>query len=192
MSKPPKSRPPKTPRPPKPPIKGNISDEDVDGHVGLIQEKLIGRFVVSWAKLEARMGDAIAMLLGLEFKYGRIITSRLDATGLIKVLREVGELRLPENDFHRLSLLCDKIDIRREDRNLIVHGSWGRILKGNIPHVMSLKLKGGEPDEIISEGFPHKRMQELIHDIRSLHRTLQDLLKLDTYPEKPRDPPSGE
>jgi len=160
--------------------------------VGLIQEKLIGRFVVRWAKLEARMGDGIAKLLNLEFKYARLITSRMDAVNLIKLLREAGEVRLPIAEFHKLSALCDRIDIRREERNLIVHGSWGRQIAGNIPHVMSLRLKGGGPEEIISEEFPHRRMQRIISDIRTLSIELTDLLKLPTYEEKSDGQPTGE
>src|SRR5712672_1255861 len=116
-------KPPKTPRPKKPPIQRHVPGDEGINSIGMIQEKLIGRFVVEWAKLEACMGDAITDLFGVEFTYGRLIVSRMDATGLIKMLRDAGALRLPQRDFHKISLICDRIDILRDDRNLIVHGS---------------------------------------------------------------------
>src|SRR6266478_2597060 len=97
----------------------------------------MGRSVVAWAKLEACMGDGSTRLFGLEFEYGKMIASRMDATGLIKVLMHVGTL--PQKDFNKLSVICDKIDIFRDDRNLIVHGSWGRASDGT-PHVLSLRI----------------------------------------------------
>jgi hypothetical protein len=99
-------KPPKTPRPKKPPIQPAIPGDDVSGSIGLIQEKLIGRAVVEWAKLEACMGDAITRLFGLEFEYGRLIVSRMDATALIKTLRDAGALRLPQEKFNKLSVIC--------------------------------------------------------------------------------------
>lgn len=170
-------KPPKTPRPQRPPIQPPNPLDQAEPTIGLIQEKLIGRAVVEWAKLEACMGGAIHSLLGIEFMYGRIVTSRLDATNLIKMLREVGALKLEESDFHKLGVLCDKIDIRREDRNLIVHGSWGRNKGSNIPMALSLRIKGG-PNEVVSETFPDTRMKEIIADIQSLKWDLIHLLKL--------------
>jgi hypothetical protein len=174
------TKPPKTPRPIKPPIQRADPSDVGDPTIGLIQEKLIGRAVVEWAKLEACMGDAIGKLLNLEFQYTRLITARMEAVALLRLLRDVGELRLEESDFHKLSVICDKIDIRREDRNLIVHGSWGRtsaVGNGTIAIALSLRIKG-DPNEVASESFSHTRMQAIIADIQSLKWDLIRLVKL--------------
>ena len=181
-------KPPKTSRPKKPPIQPAVPGEEFTGTIGLIQEKLIGRAVVAWAKLEACMGDAITRLLGLDFEFGRLIVSRMDATLLIKTLREVGALRLPQKDFHILSVICDRIDILRDDRNLIVHGSWGRSHAGT-PQVMSLRIKGSGPDAVVAETFPDNRMRKAIKMILAVKWDLIGLLTLDELPEKEFGPP---
>jgi len=80
--------------------------------------------VVAWSKLEACMEDLIWSLLEVEIEEGRIMTARVDAVGKIRMLRELGELEMPEEMFHRLSPTLDEIDVLRDDRNFIVHGSW--------------------------------------------------------------------
>jgi hypothetical protein len=182
------AKPPKTPRPQKPPILPARADHVINPTIGLIQEKLIGRAVVEWAKLEACMGDAIQKMLGLDFEYGRIVTGRLDATNLIRMLREVGNLYFEEADFHSLSTICDKIDMRREDRNLIVHGTWGRSDDNTAPMALSLRIKG-DPSEIVSETFPGERMKAIIADTLSLKWELIRLVKLDVLPSKPPEQP---
>lgn len=181
-------KPPKTPRPKKPPIQPAVPGDESIGTIGLIQEKLIGRAIVEWAKLEACMGDAITRLFGVEFEYGRLIVSRMDATALIKTLRDVGILRLHQKDFHKLSVICDRIDVLREDRNLIVHGSWGRSA-GGTPQVMSLRIKGLEPTDVVAETFPDSRMRILIKTISAVKWDLIRMLKLNALPYKEFGPP---
>src|SRR5689334_11631608 len=41
------------------------------------------------------------------------------------MLRALGELKLPEQRLHVLSSILDKIDMLREERNLMVHGTLG-------------------------------------------------------------------
>ena len=120
------AKPPKVPRPVKPPIQPPRPGQIADPTIGLIQEKLIGRTVVEWSKLEACMEDGIWHLLNVPIETGRILTARLDAVVKIRLLRELGERLLPESNWHELSQILDKIDIRREDRNFIGHGTWGR------------------------------------------------------------------
>lgn len=182
------AKPPKTPRPQKPPILPPNPNDESDPTVGLIQEKLIGRTVVEWAKLEACMGDAIHKLVGMSFAVGRVFTARYDATTLIRMLRELGGLLMVESEFHRLSVICNKIDILREDRNLIVHGTWGREKGSYTPFALSLRIKS-DPNEVVSETFPYMRMKGIISDIQSLKWELITLMKLGvplgTPPERP-------
>jgi hypothetical protein len=184
------TKPPKTPRPQKPPIQPPDPNHVSDPTIGLVQEKLIGRAVVEWAKLEACMGDAIQELACMEFEVGRIFTARMDATSLLRTLREIGSLKLSESDFHALSQICDKIDIRREDRNLIVHGTWGRTVGQNTAFAISLRIKS-DPSVVVSETFPHRRMKEIISDIQSLKWVLIRLMKLGE-PRGPRYEPPPE
>jgi hypothetical protein len=185
------TRPPKTPRPPKSPIiRSDPHPETIDPTVSLIHEKLIGRTAIEWAKLEATMSDAIHSLLGVSLEYGRHVTSRMDATALIKMMRELGQLRLSEAEFHKLSVICDKIDIRREDRNLIIHGTWGRPFGDNMHHALSTRIKSDEPSRIVAETFPRTRMLEIISDIRSLKLALGKILLVAPPSTPGEQPPS--
>jgi hypothetical protein len=186
------TKPPKTPRPPKPPIKPAHPNHVPDPTIGLIQQKLIGRVIVEWAKLEACMGDAIHKLAGIEFEVGRIFTARLDAVTLLKTLRELGSLQLPESEFHQLSTICDKINIRRDDRNLITHGTWGRTKGQNDAFAVSLRIKSDDPSDVVSETFPHRRMKEITSDILSLKWDLIGLMKLREPLGTRYEPPPSE
>lgn len=182
------AKPPKTPRPQKPPIQPPDPTHVSDPTIGLLQERLIGRAVVEWAKLEASMGDAIRKLSGMNFEIGRVFIARMDATALLRTLREIGQLTLPEKDFHALSQICDKIDIRREDRNLIVHGTWGRKAGQTTAFAMSLRIKS-DPNVVVSETFPYTRMREIISDILSLKWELIRLVKIDEWLDTPPGQP---
>lgn len=174
-------KPPKTTRPKRPPIQKGPPAREIIGTIGLIQEKLIGRFVVEWAKLEACMGDAIIQLFGLEFEHGRIIIARMDANTLIRTLREIGQLRLSQEKYFELSKVCDLIDIAKDDRNLIVHGLWSRH-PDSTPQVLSLRAKGGLPDQVIAETFSDTRMRSLIKDTRDRKNELIQMFGLFDNP----------
>jgi hypothetical protein len=183
-------KPPKTPRPTKPPIIAYPGpDSPVMSPISLTHEKLIGRITTQWAALEACMGGAVMELLKVDFDAGRFVIARMDATALLRLLRDLGKLRLPETEFHKLSNICDRIDIRREDRNLIIHGTWGRVDGGSIPHAASLRIKPDDPNTIVSETFPTERLRSIIFEIQSLRSELVDLLKLEELLEKRREPP---
>jgi hypothetical protein len=187
------AKPPKTPRPPKPqimPYPG--SGEPSMSGIGLIHEKLIGRVSTQWAILETCMGGAIMELLKVDFEAGRYVIARMDATGLLRLLRDLGRLRLPETEFHKLSSICDRIDIRREDRNLIVHGTWGRADALADPQAASLRIKPDDPNTIISESFSTERLRSIVSEIQSLRTELVDLLKLYELLDKRFGPPHAE
>jgi hypothetical protein len=159
--------------------------------IGLIQEKLIGRVVVAWSRLERVMEEFIWVLLKLDIESGRIVTTRLDAVAKIKMLRQLGEIELEEVHFHKLSPILDHIDIMREDRNFIVHGVWGRNLNG-VPVALSLRPKPLAPDLIVSEEFPDNRMRYIVFEIDKSRIQVKLLVKeLSALPEK-SDPPHHE
>jgi hypothetical protein len=153
------------------------------------QERLIGRVVVAWAKLESALDGLIWHLLSLEIEDGRIITARLDAVAKIKMSRDLGNLNLSEEQFRQLSPILDRIDILREDRNHIVHGMWARNREG-IPITFSLRTKPLEPDQVVAEAFPDTRMRDIVHDIDAGKYKIMLLLKeLGASLDKPSLPP---
>jgi hypothetical protein len=145
-------------------------------NIGLNQEKWIGRVVVAWAKLEAIMSDFIWHLLKIDIELGRHITTRLDAVAKIKMLREFGPIVLTKDHWRLLSEILERIDILREDRNLIVHGSWGTNPAGE-PIAASLRTKPLEPDQAVSESFSAIRMRNIVHDIDAMKLSLMTLMR---------------
>jgi hypothetical protein len=166
--------PPKFPRPQKPPVLPADPNQEFDYTVSLQYERMIGRAIIAWSKLEASMEDLIWSLLNVEIEQGRVVTARVDAVGKIRILRELGQLVLPESMFHRLSPTLDEIDVLRDHRNFIAHGSWGRArYDGDWVHVcVSLRPKGPTPDVVVSESFSEKRMRAIIDGIERTKWTL--------------------
>ena len=167
--------PPRFPRPQKPPVLPVNPDQKVEPTVSMQYERLIGRVIVAWSKLEACMDDFIWSLLGVEIEQGRVMTARVDAVGKIRMLRELGQLELPEKLFHQLSPTLDEIDVLRDDRNFIAHGSWGRMGPYMAHVAVSLRPKPLAPDELVSETFSEKRMRGIIDGIERTKRTLIEL-----------------
>jgi hypothetical protein len=131
-------------------------------------EKLLGRFVVEWSKLEAVMDDLIWKFLNIPIEYGRIVTSHLDANGKIKLLRQLIETSFGHSShdyimFSYSAEILHHIDIIIVDRNLVVRGTFGRN-NNNISMAMSLRIRD-TPSTIVSETFDGIRMKDLIRKI---------------------------
>jgi hypothetical protein len=121
----------------------------------MMQERLIGRVVVVWAKLEGMLNDLIWVIQGKEMADGRNETERMQITPLIGTLRKlVKDVLDPEGmiaESSRIMALLDEIDNIKNRRNLIVHGSWGEI--HGIAAVGSLRTKADDPNNVIYEDW---------------------------------------
>lgn len=170
------AKPPKTPRPQKPAAAPPVENDWITPGVGMIQEKLIGRTVIAWAKLEAAMGRFVWLGFGLDMSTGRIITSRMDATSLIRTLRDLGPLKLREDQWFKLSSILDRIDQLRDDRNNVVHGNWARNRFG-CPIVLAIRQKSDAPETIIGEAFSGDRMRTICHKMDDLRLEVLHLMK---------------
>jgi hypothetical protein len=179
--------PPKFPRPQKPPVLPPRPDFWPDPTIAMQFERFIGRAVVGWSKLEACMEDFIWRLLDVPIEQGRIVTLRTDSVGKIRMLRQLGELILAEAQFHRLSPTLDEIDVLREDRNSIIHGTWGRSGPGGVHICLSLRPKGLAPDQVVAESFPEARIRSIIDATDRTKWVLIDLM--NELPASPNRPP---
>ncbi len=163
-------------RPQKPPIRPQHPDAIAYQTVPMSHEKLVGRFVIEWAKLEATMDDVIWNFLNLPIEYGRIVTSHMDTTGKTKMLRQLSETSFGHSypDYALHSYICellDHVDIIRIDRNLIVHGTWGRHYPTKVPMSLSLKIKD-KPSTVVSETFDDIRMRQLVDRVLAVKWSL--------------------
>jgi hypothetical protein len=154
----------------------------------MLTERLIGRAIVAWSKLENCIDDFIWALLAIPIEQGRIITVRMDAVRKIQALRRLGELVLLTEKFHTLSPILDRIDILREERNLIGHGSWGRSGYDRVTVVVSLKSEALKPDEVVSETFPDSRLRAVIGGIDEAKWQLIPLME-ERYASLDKSPP---
>jgi hypothetical protein len=152
----------KFPRPQKPPVLPSDPNQRVEPTITMQFERLIGRAVVAWSKLEACMEDFIWSLLNIPIEQGRVITLRTDTVGKIRMLRRLGEMALTESLFHRLSPALDEIDVMRDDRNSIVHGTWGRRGEDMMHINLSLRPQGLAQDDVVSQTFSEERMRAMI------------------------------
>lgn len=186
------AKPPKTPRPPKPPFIPLKPGERIDTRITDAHKIMMADVIERWAKLENCMDDLIWEILKVSFNVGRIITNRMDAAGKIKLLRQLGTIELTEAQYHRISPVIDKIDLLREDRNFIVHGSWGTLLPASIPICGSVRPNAPNPDEVMLETFPDTRMQTIAADIENAKQPLIALrAELAASPRKPDGPHPG-
>jgi hypothetical protein len=128
--------------------------------VSMMQERLIGRVVVVWAKLEGILNDLIWAIQGKEMADGRSETERMQITPLIGTIRNlVKDVLVPKgmlDESIQTTALLDEIDNIKNQRNLIVHGMWGEI--HGIAAVGSLRIKTADPNNVIYEDWPSTRM----------------------------------
>jgi len=126
------------------------------------QERLIGRVCVAWSRLEHAMQDVLWQMIGVPIEDGRILTANADASRKLQWLGSFAKKNLAGSELDELKATFALIDAARQDRNFIIHGSWGLIMPGEIPMCMSVKEKGPDPTEIITESFPAERMEDII------------------------------
>lgn len=151
---------------------------------GMQHERLVGRVIIEWARLENVLNDIIWRLLNLSFEDGRAITGRADATSKISLLRTLAPRHLASDDkLEALLFALDAIDALRDDRNFIAHGAWGRIEPEGIPMAASLRSKS-KPDEVTGESFDAARMRKIIMTIVKMREMLALLVgEIDASPD---------
>lgn len=135
-------------------------DQITSGRVTMMQERLIGRVVVVWAKLESLLNELIWVIQGKDIADGRTLTERMQITKLIGTLRSLIDKVLIEkgliDEADRATKLLDGIEELKDQRNLIVHGSWGDI--DGVAAVGSLRAKTDDANSVTVEFFPPRRM----------------------------------
>ena len=94
---------------------------------------------------------------------------------MIELLRLFAPRKLKGNHLQRVIDLLTLSDQLRDDRNFIVHGTWAIIEPEGVPTVSSLRTKS-DPDIIVTEHFPHIRLQAIIWEIIRTREQLVHLL----------------
>lgn len=165
------------------PIQPLPPGKSVQPGIGPIQEKLIGRVVTEWARLEGVMQEIVWRLLKLDFEDGRALTGRADADRLITILRSIAPRHVKEPKLEALLHTLDVVDQLREDRNFIVHGSWGTVMPDMDAISTSIRPKA-TPFEVVSEVFTHDQMRAIIKEILLSRKMLTGLINLHEPPSE--------
>jgi hypothetical protein len=135
--------------------------------VGMGQERLIGRAVIIWARLEANLHDLIWTVQGKGLAEGREETEKHLLGRLLQELRKIGSgppTAAATKEIRKAVLaLADNVEALSGDRNLIVHGTWGEL--DGVPSVGSLRLETIDRNDVTFEGFPPERMHDFIRDV---------------------------
>jgi hypothetical protein len=173
------------------------SDQVGSPEIGQVQEKLIGRVIVEWSKLEQCIQDLIWRLVNLRFEDGRVITERMDVTRLIAIAKVLSRRHLKDEAL--LTEVLDALaraDELRDDRNFVVHGTWCTVEPDGIAYSSSLRQKS-LPGEVTAEEFPHSRMRRIVAEIIRVKRVVIKAYEVlpypydDTRPLKDRVDPGG-
>ena len=161
----------------KPPITPLKPEQYPHFDVSAEQQRLIGLVVLNWSKLEANIDDTIWHFLNLNLDDGRVFTNRLSTDQKVTLLHSLAHTYLSEEDFNEVETnLLDFIGIYQEDRNFIVHGSWGTLMPDNAPVCASLRPKSPTPGEVVSESFSEERMINLVNGINEAITGLRMLM----------------
>lgn len=150
--------------------------------------RLIGTVVIEWSKLESALDDLIWTLTGLSFEDGRVLTGRTDTKTKISMLQVLAPRYLDGTELQKVEEALVMADFLRDDRNFIMHGSWGSLQPIDEPIALSLRAKSS-PGEITGETFPHSRMIAIIDRIQQTKKTLFDVVNsLGASPYKSDEP----
>ena len=151
----------------KPPIQKIRPQQIPTPRVGIGQERLIGRAVVMWARLEANLHDLIWTIQGKGLAEGREETEKHLIGRLLKELRKIGSGPSTETAPTEIRLavlaVAGAVKTLTDDRNLIVHGTWGEF--DGVPTVGSLQLETIDRNEVTFESFPPDRLRDFIRDV---------------------------
>jgi hypothetical protein len=153
------------PRPTKPPIKPLEEGKFIIETIGPRDERLLGRFVIAWSRVEAAAQSLVWAFLGLTPKDGKIVTSKMDVGLLLQVLRALATRNLRAEflgDFLTYINIAEEI---KDVRNLAVHGVWHFIESDDVlgpkkvPSVMSIRAKVEDGKSLgVTETFPEGRL----------------------------------
>jgi hypothetical protein len=170
----------KSQRPPirqKSPLQPRRPDQWANSDVSIEQQQLIGLLVLNWSKLETDIDGAIWAFLDIDIDKGRLITTKLNTDVKIELLRALVNTYCAGDLLNDILHVIDFIGGYKEDRNFVVHGSWGTLMPENVPVCASIRPKAS-PGEVISETFPKARMLDIINGILEAKENLRTLMSL--------------
>ena len=127
------------PRNQPPPYEPLRPGQTLTPNVSLTHQKLVGRVLVLWAKLESAINDTIWQILRLETQDGRALTAYNDAEQNLTILRSLAKRHLTDERYKTLKATLDAIKICQGERNMIAHGTWGTLNPDGVPIALYIR-----------------------------------------------------
>lgn len=141
-------------------------------HVSLTHEKLIGRAIIEFSRLDQLLSELIWHILKLEMKDGRLITTRMPPENKIAMLQTLVPRHCDNFQSRAILGALAYVELIREDRNFIAHGLWGTLRPDNVMMVASVRVKS-DPENIVCEAFPPERMRAIISGTSQVMKILR-------------------
>jgi hypothetical protein len=164
-------------------------DQKLVPDVSLTHQKLVGRVVILFGKIEAAVQDAIWHILKIDEDDGRLLTAPHDFDDNLILLQALAKRHLTDERFASFLPTLKTIKKRQEDRNFVAHGTWGTLKPDNVPMALGIRKKA-EPNTVTGETFPPSRMTEIANDLADAIDAIVALIsELNASPDKqPRRP----
>jgi hypothetical protein len=137
----------------------------------------MGLVVLNWSKLESDIDAAIWAFLDLDIDKGRVVTTKLNTDVKVELLRALINTHCAGDLLDDMLQVIEFIGGYKEDRNFVVHGSWGTLTPENVPICGSIPPKA-PPGEVVVETFPKERMLAIINGILEAKQNLRTLMDL--------------
>ncbi len=131
----------------------------------------IGEVCVRWSMLEHAVEHVIWTLRGDSRKAGRKITHNMFIGPRLKLMKQLARKNLPANEAHELVDLAGKIKNQSLERNLAVHGLYGRTKPPERARRLYAITYWKSPDGKAVE-MPLTKLTTVAEDISRLHRQL--------------------
>ena len=127
----------------------------------------LGNLVSGWSFVEAMLNEFLAFLLGADKGYAYILTqsvSNSTVTDWIKTgvtLRDFGD-----HASNEITMLLQRIEGVRAERNALVHGTWNEGPEPNTAMVQTVRLE--RRDIIVRQLVTVPDLHELINEIEGI------------------------
>jgi hypothetical protein len=84
----------------------------------------LGNIVIEWSKIEAHIAELLTYLLNANKGAMHVINQEVSSATQLKWIRILAADKFKPETMRHLSVLFDRIDAARQERNSYVHGLW--------------------------------------------------------------------
>jgi hypothetical protein len=102
----------------------------------------IGEVSMRWALVEAFVEDMIAGFMDAELRYTYVLTTNINISTRLQIVRALGLQRLTTDNFGKLDTILKSAEKLAPLRNKVVHGLWSETDQPSIYFVEDYRSRG--------------------------------------------------